>query len=366
MPDLEWSFAEFGAEGSTDGDLDDAGGLFARLASAVRPAGGGERGIVSRVFVLGTFGTEAVAERLAAVLRRRGRETHAVTTAEDAADRRAGGQRAPIETVVVEGTASTSSVRDARDLLGPPDVVVVTAVGRGHLASLGPGRGDVVRSIAAAVPEGAHVVNAEGSPAVAGYLETAVARRGATIEHVGDHDATAPGAELAGAIDGVLATLDESPQPASERDALAATSRPEWVDLPDGRLFDALGVTDTVAVERLRGALAGGGTAVELVAVLPRRRRDVAAALAAYADDAHDRSAVDRVHAVGALADRFERRCAAPTETYGPEASPDAVLSAALSHGPAMIVGSEDGVAAAGLSDAVDERIERSGTLQIG
>lgn len=363
MPELNWSFVQVSDDETAETTDDD--GVLERLRAAIAPPQREVGDVVSRVFVLGTFGTDAVADRLASVLRRRGRETHAVTTDDRSGDRRPRGRSAPIETVVVEGGDAETPIRDARDLLGPPDVVVVTAVGRGDLAALGPGRGDVVRSIAGAVPAGAHVVNAEGSPAVSSYLEIAIERRGASLVHVGDHDADAPGAELTGAIDGALASLDEAPLPREERDALVATSRPEWVDLPEGRLFDGLGVTDAVAVERLRRALADDA-AVELVVVLPRDRRDVAAAFASYAERSHRRTVLGRVHAVGPLASRFDRRCDAPTVVHEPNASADDVLETALSSGPTMVVGSQDCLDGSGLSEAMRQRIERSGTPRIG
>lgn len=360
--------------------------------------------VVARVFVVGTFGTEAVAETLASVLRRRGRETHAVTTGDGTETWRGDARAAAVQVVAVGGDDSATPIRDALDLIGPPDVVAVTAIGLGELASYGPGRGDVVRTIAAAVPAGVHVVSAEGSPGVAGYLETAVERRGATIDHVGAHDAAAPGAEFAGAVDGVLAALDEPPLPEEERGSLVAASRPEWVDLPDGRLYDALGVTDTVAVERLRRALVGtsdrsdggsgrgrngtgvhggrhGGiegnrgptgrqdaatTPVELLAVLDEQRRDAAAALAAYAERAHGRDAVATLHVLGPLADRVAARCDASTVAHGPGTDPGDVLDAALSGGPTLVVGSEDCEDGDALADALARRVERSGSLRIG
>lgn len=316
----------------------------------------------ARVLVLGTFGTEAVAQRLEAVLARRGRATHAVTV-DDEASR---DLRAPVETLVVEGGSEPGAVRNARDLLGPPDVVVVTAVGRDDLERLGPGRGDVVRSLAAAVPAGATVVNAEGSPAVRRYLATAVERRGATITHVEEHDAEAPGAELAAAIDAALAALDEPPLPEEERAALVAASRPEWLALPDGRLYDALDVTDTVAIERLRGALVEDREPITLVAVLPAGRRDVAAALASYADEHHRRALVGAVHPVGPMAELFADRCDAPTVPHGTDPPADVLLAEALADGPTMVVGSAEEPAGDALSEAITERVERSGAARIG
>lgn len=368
VPEPSWSFVE--AQERESAAPSRNAGVLQRLRAAVSTPDGPNRDVVSRVFVLGTFGTDAVAERLATVLRRRGRETRALRTSDvehDVASRP--GRFAPIETVTVDGASSQTPLRDARDRHGSPDVVVVTAIGLGDLSTFGPGRGDVVRSIAGAVPAGARVVNAEGAPSVAGYLETAVERRGASITHVGDHDTEAPGAELAGAIDGALAALDEPPLPPAERDSLIASSRPEWIDLPGGRLFDGLGVTDVVAVERLRRALVegtDGANAVELVAVLPRDGRDFAAAMADYAERSHDRTVLDSVHVVGPLASQLERYCDAPTVTHDPGASPDAVLETALSSGQTVVVGSEDCLAGSRLADAMRQRIQRSGTPRIG
>lgn len=370
MPEPAWSFVEVrGSDGRGAPGSHRDRGVLGRLRSVVGPPERPDSSVVSRLFVVGTFATGVVAERLVTVLRRRGRETRAVdsTGTDDPPSRP--GRTAPIEAVTVDGTGSQTPLADASDRYGRPDVLVVTAIGRGDLGAMGPGRGDVVRSIAAAVPAGAHVVNAEGAPAVAGYLETAVERRGASITHVGGHDAAAPGAELAGAVDAALAALDEPPLSESERGTLVAASRPDWIEFPEGRLFDALGVTDVVAVERLRRALAGGATegdAVELVAVLGRDRRALAAATADYAERSHERGVVSRLHAVGPLAGLVERRCDVPCVTHEPGVTADAVLETALSNGPTIVVGSQECPIGADLEGVIQQRIERSGTPRIG
>lgn len=334
--------------------------LVASLRRAVRP----RRGAVdARVLVLGTVGTGTVTERLGAVLERRGVAVRTVSVEDGDPPRR---NREAVETLVVEGAGDADAVRAARDLLGPPDVVVVTALGRDGTTARGPGHGDVIRSVVSSVPAGAQVVNAEGSPALRRALARAVDRRGASIVHVGGHEAAAPGAELGSAIDGALAAIEEPPLPDEEREALATASRPQWLELPGGRLYDALGVTDAVAIERLRRALTDPGEPVELVVALPRERSDVAPLLADYAGDCHDRRALATVHALGPRADRFAERCSAPTIAHGPEANPAAVLRDALSGAPALVVGvagTPDGEA---LEGAITARMERSGAPRIG
>lgn len=339
-------------------------GPLVRLVTGLRQAVRPRRGAVdTRVLVVGTVGTETVAQRLGAVLDRRGDAVHTVAVEDgDPAVR----GRAAVDTLVVEGAGGGDAVRAARDLLGPPDVVVVTAVGRDGGSARGPDRGDVVRSSVQSVPAGAHVVNAEGSPAVRRYLATAVERRGATIGHVGAHDANAPGAELAAAIDGALSSIEEPPLPDEERAALVAASTPEWLALPGGRCYDALGVTDVVAIERLRQALTAEGEPVELVVVLPRERRDDAALLADYAGACHDRRDLATVHAVGPRAERFADRCAAPTIPHEDGARADRILEEALSGAPAMLVGDGETPAGEALERALTARMERSGVARIG
>lgn len=362
MSEPPWWLGRWSVHRST-GPAGAVRGPLARIRSSIgrvlRPR---RASVDARVLVLGTFGTDAVAQRLESVLARRGRAPHAVTV-DDEASRDV---RAPVETLVVEGGGEPAGVREARDLLGPPDVVVVTAAGRDDLERLGPGRGDVVRSLAAAVPAGGCVVNAEGSPAVQRYLEAAVRRRGGTITHVDGHDADAPGAELAAAIDAALAALEEPPLPEEEHTALVAASRPEWLELPEGRLYDALGVTDVVAIDRLRAALVEDREPVSLVAVLPAERRDVAAALAEYAAKRHRRALLDSVHAVGPLATRFAACCDAPVADHAADAPADAVLATALASAPAVVAGSADGPAGTAFSAAITERIEPSDTARIG
>ncbi|AGN01542.1 Mur ligase family CapB protein [Salinarchaeum sp. Harcht-Bsk1] len=345
------------------GDAGSGGGLRGSLRRLLRPRRGA---VEARVFVLGTVGTDAVTDRLCAVLDRRGHATRAVTIGEGDPALRGRGERGAVETLVVNAHDDSEAVRRAQDMLGPPDVVVVTAAGRDSRAARGPGRGDVVRSIAGSVPAGAHVVNAEGTPAVRRYLATAVERRGATISHVGAHDADAPGAELGSAIDGALAALEEPPMPDEEREAFAAASHPEWLDLRAGRCYDALGVTDTVALERLRYALCPDREPIELVVVTDRERRDVAATLADYASDCHERRLIPTVYAIGPLSAQFADRCTAPTVDRGGDAPAGRVLDEALAAGPTIVVGPEGTPAGTAIADSITERIERSGTARIG
>ncbi|GAB3689593.1 hypothetical protein GCM10028857_25110 [Salinarchaeum chitinilyticum] len=341
----------------------DGGGLLRSIRGILRPRRGA---VEARVFVLGTVGTAAVTEQLRAILERRGYAARSVTIDEEDPTLDGRGDRGAVDVLLVDAHGDGEAVGRARDMLGPPDVAVVTAAGSDGTATRGPGRGDVVRSIASAVPAGAHVVNAEGTPAVRRYLATAVERRGATISHVGAHDADAPGAELGSAIDGALAALEEAPMPDEEREALAASSRPEWIDLPAGRCYDALGVTDAVALERLRRALCADGEPIELVVVTDRSRRAVAATLADYASECHERRTVPTVYVVGALAEQFAERCAAPTVVHDTDAVGERVLDEALAAGPTLVTGVEETPAGTAITDAIAGRFERSGTPKIG
>lgn len=338
----------------------DGGGILGWLRGVLRPRRGA---VEARVFVVGTVGTDAVTERLRDVLERRGHATRALTV--DPEEPTCRGERRAVDTLIVNAQADGESLWRARDELGPPDVAVVTAAGRDGRAARGPGRGDVVRSIAGAVPAGAHVVNAEGAPAVRRYLSTAIERRDATISHVGAHDADAPGAELGSAIDGALAALEEAPMPDEERAALATASAPEWLDVPAGRCYDALGVTDTVAIERLRRALCPDGEPVELLVATGAGERDAAATLAAYASECHERRTVPTVYVTGPLADRFADRCAAPTVVYD-EAPGGHVLDEAIAAGPTLVVGSAESPAGTEIEAAITGRVERSGAPRIG
>ena len=359
-----WSVTDWNSHRESQrGDAGGSGGVLGSLRRILRPRRGA---VEARVFVLGTVGTGAVTERLCAVLDRRGYATRAVTIGEDDPALRGRGERGAVETLVVNAHDDSEAVRRAQDMLGPPDIVVVTAAGHDGRATKGPGRGDVVRSIAGSVPAGAHVVNAEGTPAVRRYLATAVERRGATISHVGAHDADAPGAELGSAIDGALAALEEPPMPDEEREALAAAAHPEWLELRAGRCYDALGVTDTVALERLRRALCPDLEPVELVAVTDRDRREVAATLAEYASECHERRLIPTVYVVGTLADQFADRCTAPTVEHGIDTPAGRVLDEALAAGPTIVAGVEETPAGTAIEDAMTERIERSGRPTIG
>ncbi len=348
---------------SSERQSSDGGGLIRSIRSVLRPRRGA---VEARVFVLGTVGTAAVTERLRAVLERRGYAARSVRIDGDDPTLDNRDERGAVDFLLVDAHGDGEAVGRARDMLGPPDVAVVTAAGSDGTATRGPGRGDVVRSIASAVPAGAHVVNAEGTPAVRRYLARAIERRGATISHVGAHDADAPGAELGSAIDGALAALEEAPMPDEEREALAASSRPEWIDLPAGQCYDALGVTDAVAIERLRHALCSDGEPVELVVVTDGRRRDVAATLANYASECHERRTVPTVYAIGPLAEQFADRCAAPTVEYGPDAAGETVLDEALAAGPTLVTGVEETPAGSAIANAIAGRIQRSGTPKIG
>lgn len=154
--------------------------------------------------------------------------------------------------------------------------------------------------------------------------------------------------------------------PDEEREALAEASRPEWLDLPKGRCYDAIGVTDTVALERLRRALIPDREPVELAVVCSRKRRDVTATFAAYASECHGRRVVATVHAVGPGAEQFANRCAAPTVVHGAEGRAEAVLDEAMAAGPTIVAGVEDTPTGTALETAITERIERSGTPRIG
>lgn len=363
MFDAPWTDPTFNAAREQPGSpVGERGGLLGWLRGIVRP----RRGAVdARVFVVGTVGTAAVTERLRDVLERRGHASRAVSIDHEDPTLRRRGERRAVDTLLVDARADRESLWRARDLFGPPDVVVVTSAGRDGRAAKGPGRGDVVRAIAGAVPASAHVVNAEGAPAVRRYLSRAVERRNATISHVGAHDAGAPGAELASAIDGALAALEEAPMPDEEREALAEASTPEWLDLPAGRCYDALGVTDAVALERLRRALCSDGEPVELLVATAAGERDAAATLAEYASECHEQRTIPTVYVVGPLADRFADRCVAPTVVHD-EAPGGHVLDEALAAGPTLVVGSATSPTGTEIEEAITGRIERSGAPRIG
>jgi len=153
--------------------------------------------------------------------------------------------------------------------------------------------------------------------------------------------------------------------PDEEREALAGASAPEWLDLPAGRCYDALGVTDVVALERLRRALCPDGEPVELLVVTAAGDRDAAATLAEYATECHHQRTIPTVYVVGPLADRFADRCAAPTVVHD-EAPGGHVLDEALAAGPTLVVGSATSPTGTEIEDAITERIERSGAPRIG
>lgn len=182
-------------------------------------------------------------------------------------------------------------------------VVAVTNVRRDHLDTLGRDRLDVARAFARSVPQGALVVSGERNEAVNEYLERELDRRDATLMRVlepGDGVKT-PADELLAVVDGVLHAIGADPLTTEERTAYRDRLDVTWIQLPNGRVYNAANVNDVESTEVIRRTLMhdAGDSFVPLV-YFRRDRPGRTASFIEYLNTLAEAGLIDEVHCVGA------------------------------------------------------------------
>ncbi|WP_199268376.1 Mur ligase family CapB protein [Halomarina oriensis] len=222
-----------------------------------------------------------------------------------------------------------------------PHVVVLTNVRQDHTDTLGPDRQTLARTFARTIPEGTHVVSGEQHPVLHDYLREEVERRGATIEQVEvpDRHRGLLGAETVHALDAVLRAFDVRGLSDRQLDAYLDGAQPEWLDTPDGRVFNGAEINDIESTEMIRRALAGDERVLPFV-YLRADRRGRTASFVEYLNVLADRGRIDRARVGGANTGVFARNVDVPCTTHGRDEDAGAVLDEMLAEGdPVLLMG---------------------------
>lgn len=222
-----------------------------------------------------------------------------------------------------------------------PHVVVLANVRLDHNDTLGKNRQRLARSFARSIPENTHVVSGEQHSVLHEYLREEVEKRGGTIEQVSipDRHRGLLGAETVHALDAVLKSFDLRGLSDAQLDSYLEGAQPEWIQLPEGRVFNGAEVNDIESTEMVRQALAGDDRVLPFV-YLRSDRRGRTASFADYLNILADRGVIDRARVGGWNADTFARNVSIPCTTHSREEDAGEVLDEMLGEGdPVLLMG---------------------------
>jgi hypothetical protein len=244
--------------------------------------------------------------------------------------------------------------------LTDPDIIVLTNVRQDHTDTLGKTRTDLARSFARSVPAGTHVVSGEQHPVLHEYMRKEIERRGGTIEQVeipDEHDGLI-GSETIYAVNAVLDGVGEPPLPAEEIESFLSAIQPTWIEVEDGRIFNAAEVNDVESTEMVRRVLVDDEYITPFVC-LRRDRRGRTASFAQYIELLFERELIDEAHVGGANTRAFAENVDIPTECHSQNANPEQVLTELFTDGrPVILMGNTVDGFMRGMQAAIERRVE--------
>lgn len=215
-----------------------------------------------------------------------------------------------------------------------PHVIFITNIRGDHLDTLGRNRRQIARSIARAVPAGSHVVNGEQHPTIKRYLERELRRRDAVVSHVTipDRHESVPGSEIVFGLNGVLDAVGEPLLSESTLEGYLDEMRPEWTELPGGKVYDAAAVNDVQSTELIRRNLvADTDTVIQPFVYLRPDRRGRTASFVRYLDRLYERGLIEQARLAGHECGLFAQQTSVPVIIHDEETeTPAAVLETAL------------------------------------
>ncbi len=222
-----------------------------------------------------------------------------------------------------------------------PHVVVIANIRQDHQDTLGKTRRDIARAFARTIPPGTEVVSGELHPVLHEYMEKEIEQAGGHLTQVSipEDQRGRIGAETVYAVNEVLRILDMEPVPEAQLNEYLDAIQPEWVRLPDGRVFNGAEINDIESTEAIRRALAGENYLLPFV-YLRGDRRSRTASFAEYLNTLADRDLIREARAGGAFTDVFAANVDVPVTTHDREEDAGVVLDEMLAGDhPVMLMG---------------------------
>lgn len=250
----------------------------------------------------------------------------------------------PMDAVVVENQGITPyTTRLVNTRYVRPTLVVVTNIREDHLDTLGSNREQITRALARSVPADAHVICGEQGASVRRYFARELSERRATVTFVDIPTGVArvPGAELVYCLDEAMRFIEGTGLGRRRAEAYLDDLRVEWLQLPEGRVFDAAEVNDVQSTEAVRRSLVGdSGAVVQPLVCLRRDRPGRTDSFIQYLDHLAEQNAIERARVVDGHSRAFRARASFPVVAHSGSEDPESVLSAALSDGwPVVLMG---------------------------
>lgn len=225
-----------------------------------------------------------------------------------------------------------------------PDIVFLTNAREDHLDTLGSNRTQIARALARSITAGTLVVCGESDEGLRNYIADELDRRDATVEFVdppADVQST-PGAEIVYGVDTILQAVCGEGLTDRQIEGYLDTLRPEWIDLPSGRVFNAASVNDVQSTELTRSYLVGeSNEQVEPLLNLRRDRRGRTASFIRYLDSLYDSGKIEQVHLTGADQQLFALNTDVPVCRHDTdeESAADVLTDAVDTGRPVLLMG---------------------------
>ncbi|WP_202593527.1 hypothetical protein [Halococcus sediminicola] len=196
-------------------------------------------------------------------------------------------------------------------------MVVIANVRQDHQDTLGKTIRDLARAFARTIPADTTVINGEQNPVLLEYMREEIKQQGATMQAVTipEHQQGRIGAETVYACNDVLRHLDMEPIPEDHLSAYLDAIQPEWVRVPQGRVFDGAQINDIESTEAIRQALAGEEYVLPFV-FLRSDRRSRTASFANYLNTLAERDLIREAHAGGAFTGVFAANVDVPVTQH--------------------------------------------------
>lgn len=240
----------------------------------------------------------------------------------------------PVDAAIVENQGIRQyTTRLVNEQFVRPQVVFITNIREDHLDTLGENRLKIARSLARSIPGGTHVICGEQNETLRDYFDEELGRRDGTLSyvHVPAEHRTIPGAELIYGMSPVLQAVGEEPIDDAKREAFLERMNHSWVDLPNGRVFNAAAINDIQSIELVRRYLVDDSeTPIQPLLYLRSDRRGRTVSFLRYLESLADRDLVKQVRVVGQDTELFALHATFPVVIHDESESPAAVLDDAL------------------------------------